>query len=227
MKKSGIIKERFELIIAIFLGVAALLTAWASWIASLHGGNQSTNYTESTNLSADGNSLWNEASQNLALDMQIWTELNSLNIDYEYATAKGDTTEAEKINWKINEILNNRVSDSFEEAIKWAFDQKEYATPFEKEGYVDSYYTEANETLVKSKEVLEQGKKDNANGDKLGLVTVFYSVVLFLVGIVSTFNNQKTKLIVLGIALVCFILATIIMFTVPLPTGFSLLSFFK
>ena len=29
-----------ELIIVIMLGVTALLTAWASWIGSLHGGNQ-------------------------------------------------------------------------------------------------------------------------------------------------------------------------------------------
>lgn len=35
-----------ELIIVIMLGVTALLTAWASWIGSLHGGNQATNYAK-------------------------------------------------------------------------------------------------------------------------------------------------------------------------------------
>lgn len=52
-------EEVLEIIIAIFLGVTALATAWASWIGSLHGGNQATNYTTSNNLAADGNSRYN------------------------------------------------------------------------------------------------------------------------------------------------------------------------
>lgn len=44
-------EKTLEIIVAIFLGVTALLTSWASWVGSLHGGNQSTNYTVSNNLS--------------------------------------------------------------------------------------------------------------------------------------------------------------------------------
>ena len=36
-------EDILEIIIAIFLGITALATAWASWIGSLHGGNMSTN----------------------------------------------------------------------------------------------------------------------------------------------------------------------------------------
>ena len=56
-------EDILEIIIAVFLGVTALATAWASWIGSLHGGNMSTNYTKSNNLAADGNARWNEASR--------------------------------------------------------------------------------------------------------------------------------------------------------------------
>lgn len=46
-------KEKIlEIIVAIFLGITALATSWASWIGSLHGGNQSTNYTTSNNLAS-------------------------------------------------------------------------------------------------------------------------------------------------------------------------------
>ena len=48
-------EDILEIIVAIFLGVTALATAWASWIGSLHGGNQATNYTQSNNMAADGN----------------------------------------------------------------------------------------------------------------------------------------------------------------------------
>lgn len=52
-------EDILEIIIAIFLGVTALTTAWASWIGSLHGGNMSTNYTKSNNLAAEGNAMRN------------------------------------------------------------------------------------------------------------------------------------------------------------------------
>ena len=43
VKKKPDMDKLTELIIVIMLGVTALLTAWASWIGSLHGGNQATN----------------------------------------------------------------------------------------------------------------------------------------------------------------------------------------
>ena len=46
-------EQIIEILTAVFLGITALATAWASWIGSLHGGNQSTNYTTSNNLSAE------------------------------------------------------------------------------------------------------------------------------------------------------------------------------
>ena len=64
-------EKTLEIIVAIFLGVTALLTSWASWVGSLHGGNQSTNYTVSNNLSAEANSEYNTAMQNYMQDMMI------------------------------------------------------------------------------------------------------------------------------------------------------------
>ena len=37
-------EDILEIIIAIFLGITALATAWASWIGSLHGGNMATTF---------------------------------------------------------------------------------------------------------------------------------------------------------------------------------------
>jgi len=166
-------EDILEIIVAIFLGVTALATAWASWIGSLHGGNQATNYTQSNNMAADGNSRWNEASQSLMQDMMTWNEINQANLNYVYAEQKNDTAEMEKYQYQ-----------------------------------------------------LEQGKKDNANGDAYGLVTVIYSVVLFMLGIVGTFKRLPNRTIVLCVAIAGFLFATIYMITIPLPTGFNLLSYF-
>ncbi len=87
-------------------------------------------------------------------------------------------------------------------------------------------FSDALDVLRQSEEVLAQGQEDNANGDAFGLVTVIYTVVLFLLGITSTFKNTTNKMVVLIIASVGFVLATSYMFVLPLPTGFSLFGFF-
>ena len=201
-------EEKIEIIVAIFLGITALATAWASWIGSLHGGNQATNYTKSNNLSSEGNSMWNEASQNLMQDMITWNDINEANLNYQYAESKNDKAEMEKYQYQIDQLMSDNCTEEFLEAINWAMDQKENVTPFMKDGYTESYFAEAQATIEESDKLLEQGKKDNANGDAFGLVSVIYSVVLFMLGIVGTFKNLPNRRIVLGVAVAGFILAT-------------------
>ena len=219
-----------ETIAAIFLGITALLTAWAGWIGSLHGGNQATNYAKSNNLSAEANSEWNEASQYLNQDMSLWNQYYMLKIQASFAEENGDYDSADMYNYEKDVLLNNNVSDSFMEAIEWAIAEEENSeyivSPFEKEGYVDSYYDNAYDLLDESQELLEQGQADNTNGDKFNLVVVIYSIVLFLLGIIGIFKSIPNRTIVLIGALICFAVATVYMFTIPLPTGFSLASFF-
>lgn len=227
VKKSKITVETLEIIVVIMLGITAAFTAWASWIGSLHGGNQATNYTQSNNLSADGNSLWNEASQYYMQDMMTWNSISQLQIDYAFAQDKNDQDEMDRIEYKMEQIISDNCTEEFQEAINWALEQEDYATPFEMEGFVDSYYANAQATLEESSALLEQGKQDNANGDKYNLVTVLYSITLFMLGIVGIFKKLPNRGIVVIIACVVFLFATIYMFSIPLPTGFSIANFFK
>lgn len=107
-------EDILEIIIAIFLGVTALATAWASWIGSLHGGNISTNYTKSNNLAADGNSRWNEASQSLMQDMQVWNQISDYQVAILYASSTGDEDKMNENAYKIkficyDTLFRNRV----------------------------------------------------------------------------------------------------------------------
>ena len=219
-------EEVLEIIIAIFLGVTALATAWASWIGSLHGGNQATNYTTSNNLAADGNSRYNEASQNLMQDMMLWNQISEASLNLTFAEESGDDVEAEKYSYLLDQLMSDNATQEFLDAVNWALDQEDYATPFDMEGYVDSYFEDAWAVLDESEALLEQGKQDNSNGDKFGLVTVIYSVVLFMLGIVGTFKKLPNRYIITGVAIGGFLFATIYMFTIPMPTGFNLFGFF-
>lgn len=216
MKKEKLL-AKLELFIAIFLGVTAVLTAWASWQSSLYGGNQSTKYTKGAAIVAEANSMYNEASQIIAQDMDIWNRINDLRIELEFVQ-NWDGAEAEKLQWKIDQVMADNVSGDLAAAIEWADAQEGYASPFDMEGFIDSYYAEADAKYDEGQTMIEAGQKDNSYGDVLGLATVIYAVVLFLLGIVGPFDEIRTKIVVIAVAVAGFIYATIVMLGVPILT---------
>lgn len=207
-----------ELLVAILLGVTAVLTAYASWQSSLYGGNQASKYTEGTAIISEANSLYNTAAQYIAMDLEAWNTISDLRVDLEFAQSKGDTTEEERLQYKLDKAMYENVDEHLAAAIEWADAQAEYASPFEMEGFIDSYYTDANARYDEGQQKIEDGSKDNSLGDKQGLVTVIYAVVLFLLGMAAFFNDRRTRIILIGVSLAGFVFATIMMLTVPMLT---------
>lgn len=207
-----------EMIVAIILGITAVLTAYASWQSSLYGGNQATNYTKGTAMIGEANSMYNEAAQYIAQDMDTWNTLSSLRVDLAFAQYKGDADETERVQYKMDQIMADNVGEEFKAAIDWADAQEEYASPFDKEGYLDSYYTDANAKYNEGDAMIEKGQTANNLGDKLGLVTVIFAVVLFMLGILGTFKSTKIKIVILAVSLVALVFGVIMMLSVPMLT---------
>ena len=226
-KKRFLSENKIEILVAIFLGITALLTAWASWIGSLHGGNQATNYTKSNNLASEGNSEYNSGLQNYLSDLMAWNTITDYEFDLAIAEANGETAAAELIEEKIQNFWEQNGTQILEDAYN-EFDKNrdKLESPFEVEGMMDKYFEHANELLAESQELLEEGMEDNKHGDSYYLVSVIYSVVLFMLGIVGIFKGLPNRAAVLCIAVAGLILATIYMLTIPMPTGFDLGSFF-
>ena len=238
-KKKRSKEDILEIVIAVFLGITALATAWASWIGSLHGGNMSTNYTKSNNLAADGNARWNEASQSLVQDMQIWNMISDYEVEILYANETGDTDQMYESAYKIKFICTDNLTDEMAELIGYDFEfdadqiidwviNSELSTtsPFDNQDFIDSYYVDARAVLAESEAVLAEGQSDNKKGDTFNLVTVIYSVILFMLGIVGTFRRLPNRMLITIVAIAGFLFGTIYMFTIPFPTGFNLFSFF-
>ena len=170
--------------------------------------------------------MYNEAAQDLMQDMLLWNQIYDYAFDIEIANVNGRTAEADLIQEKLDALMANNCSEEFAAAIDWAMEQEEDVSPFEMEGYVESYFAEANAVLEEADALLEEGKTDNANGDAYGLVTVIYSLALFLLGIVGIFKKIPNRLLILVFAAVILVIATIYMCTIPMPTGFNITSFF-
>jgi hypothetical protein len=209
---------KVELFVAIFLGITAVLTAWASWQDSLYGGNQAQKYTKGTALVGEANSLYNEAAQYIAQDMEIWNRISDLRIEYDFAAQNNDTAEMEKMEWKLGQIMADNVTEELAAAIEWADAQPEFASPFDKEGFVESYYEAADAAYQEGYAMIEDGNKDNEKGDRLGLATVVYAFVMFLLGIAASFEETRTKIGVIVLAMIGFVFATVIMLSVPILT---------
>lgn len=223
-KKPLLSDNAVEVLVAIFLGITALLTAWASWIGSLHGGNQATNYTTSNNLASEGNSEYNAGMQLYLSDLMAWNTMMEYAFDKTLAEAEGNSIEAELIQKKLDNYIQQNSSIILINAFNSMTEDMD--SPFEVPGMMNEYFTDANALLAQSRDYLEMGKQDNSHGDAYNLVNVIYSVVLFMLGIVGIFKKLPNRTAVLIIAVVGLIGATIYMCTIPMPTGFDFASYF-
>ncbi|NLW78223.1 MAG: hypothetical protein GXY32_02270 [Ruminococcaceae bacterium] len=64
--------------------------------------------------------MYNEAMQNYNQDLMLWNQLMGLNIDLVFAEEKNETEEVERLEYKIDQIMSNSVSEDFGAAIVWA-----------------------------------------------------------------------------------------------------------
>ena len=220
-KKSFWNENKVEIIVAILLGVTALLTAWASWIGSLHGGIQAINFTKSNNTSSQATSAYNLGLQMFLSDIMTWNTMMDYSFEMAMAEADGNQDKVDLINEKLKTYTEQNASDILMEGIKWMKDNDE-DSPFKMPQITEKYFTDAEEKSEEARDLLKEGQNDNARGDAYNLVSVLYSLVLFLLGIVGIFKRLPNRIGVLSIASVILIGALIYMLTIPLPTGFNI-----
>ena len=221
-----IVKEKkLEVLVDVFLGLTTLLVAWAGWIGSLHGGIQAINFTKSNNLAAKGNSEYNVAAQVYMSDLFAWNTISSLQLDVEIAKENGNKNEAKTIETKIEKIKQTGCSSRLQEAMSDTNLQEK--SPFENEEFTNSYFEKAKELLDESQSVMEEGKQDNLRGDSYRLVSVLYSLVLFLLGIVGVIKDHHSRKSLFIFSVIILLLTIIYMFTIPMPTGFNISNFFN
>lgn len=224
-RKTILTAKRLETVVAVLLGITTLLSAWASWIGHLHGGLQSINFTKSNNTASQGTAEYNLGMQAYLSDYMTWNTAKDYYYELEAAKLEGDQAKIDLINEKIKYFMDQSGSEILIAGVKWMVENNE-DNPFKMPGMAEKYFESAQATVKESHDQLEEGKHDNTKGDSYMLVTVIYSLTLFLLGIVGTFKNMSNKIAVLAIAVFCLVGAFIYMCTIPLPTGFESMNFF-
>jgi len=219
-------KRRFSMTIefwvAIILALTALGTAWASWMSELHESIQAASYTNATTQFSEGTSLNNAATLSLSNDMAAWNTLVLLETERRFYLEDGDTKSATRTNQQIEYLIETMIKDStMAETVRTALHSDPIPNVFSQE-QMNAYYQQSTEALAEGKEAFDIGNAANLYADAYGLVRILYSIVMFLLAAIGIYKEPLPRKIMLGMGACIFVIATIYMASLPLPSTFNL-----
>jgi hypothetical protein len=187
--------NRTQLVAAILLGLAATLTAFSAYNASLKDGEALQGYTASNRTLNDANSFFAQGNQTFALDQQLFVS---------YVTAVQDPDGA-----PLAEYLKGLMRKELVAGIEWWEPEANTApTPFDDvEGnpYTVADFEEANALEDQAAEEFDAAVEDDDTGDRFELATVFFALTLFFGGVATLFARRRITSALLVIGLVTLV----------------------
>lgn len=218
----------FNTIVAIMLAICALTTAWASWIGDLHQSDQDSNYAKAERLNAEANSSYSLNTQLYVAAFNLWTNVYDMNLDIKSLESAGDAQAAAAKREQMNAYIETNCPDfqNFKDAVYAALEKGGAATPFD-EYPQSSFFANSEKLAEEATQAREDGNRCNLANDSYGLVSVFYSLCLFLFGMVGFYKHDASKRIVFAVGVVFFAVATVYMLSLPLPDNFDFANYFK
>jgi hypothetical protein len=188
--------RRIELVAAVILGIAGILTAFAAYKAALADGDALKGYTASAKTTADANGYYNEA-------FGTYTSDQALFLQYQILVEQGDED--------LALVLRERLFSPELEAGTVAWEQipagapDEPPTPLDTEEYVIAAQDEADALTEQAADEFEEAQNVDDAGDKFELAVVFLAVALFLAGVGTLFKNRTAQIAVLTMSVVAIV----------------------
>ena len=181
-------KDRLELVIAVMLGLAAIITAWTAFQSSQLGDKVQESYSEGIRISDQASQEYNTA---VATDNQD----QALFLEYAKALVSGDDDMAIYIH-------DTLMSPELAAAVDWWVDQPDDTgpdSPFvdENPNWEDGSWALADELDDEALALFAAAKDADEEGDKFDLLTVIVTLALFLFGVASLVRQQR---IMIGLA---------------------------
>jgi hypothetical protein len=204
--------ERIEIVSAILLALATVLSAWGAYQATRWSGEQANSYAESSSYRADSNRHGTVASRQIQIDVETFIA---------WADAKAQHDDA------LAEFYVARFRPEFLPAFDhWRLGLDKDAaglpsgTPFEEASYVVAEQVTSNELYAKADAALAKAQLDNQISDNFVLTAVLFASVLFFAGMAARFRPQWIRWTMLGVAMVVFGLGLVVEFLLPQNVGF-------
>ena len=227
-KKFISVVTEFNTLVAIMLAVCALTTAWATWIGDLHESDQDSNYAKAERLDTEANSSYSLNAQLYVATFNFWTHVYEMNAEVKSLESAGDEAGANAKREQMNSYIETNCPDykNFKSAVYTALEKGGSATPFD-EYPQSSFFADSEKLADEASQAREDGNNCNLANDSYGLVSVLYSLCLFLFGMVGFYKQRLPRRIVFVVGLFVFVVATLYMLSLPLPENFDFANYFK
>ena len=203
-------KDRVEQIIAVMLGLAAIITAWTAFQSSQLGDKVQESFSEGIRSSDQASQEYNTA---------IATDNQDQAIFLEYAKAL--VAEDEVTATYIQESL---MSPELAAAVQWWIEQPDDTgpdSPFVEENpnWNDGSWATAADLDVEAQQYFDSARQADADGDEFDLLEVIVTLSLFLFGIASLVRQQKIQVGLAAVGGVILIYSIIMTITLGDPAG--------
>ena len=192
--------DRIQILIAILLGVAAILTAWFSLEAANVGDEVQKNYSTGIRTADEATTLYTIADSTATSDRILFLE-------FAKAKVTGDTDLAEYIRASL-------MSPDLVAAISWwekQPDEAGYNSPFVNENpklstkLIDS----ADEVDASARRSFSKAEESDRITDDFDQMAVIMAIALFFLGIAGLASNRRMTIIMLSFGSIILVLALI------------------
>jgi hypothetical protein len=189
--------RRFELTLAILLGLAAIATGFAAYQADLDRGDSLRQFQVANRLTAESIDLRGQGDTQRAIDEQFFVE-------YLKAT-------------RINNVglagyLGGGLSPDLRRALdRWSASGGNATSPFtgNRPAYVQPLYGQADDLAAEATTAFEQADDLRRSADIFTLIGVFLASALFLYGIAGVSRARKVRLGLTEVGFVIYVGAVI------------------
>jgi hypothetical protein len=204
--------ERVEVVAAILLALATVLSAWGAYQATRWSGEQANKYAQSAALRAESGRHGTAASRQIQIDVASF-------LAWSAAAAQRDT--------RLADFIKQRFRAEFKPAFgAWLTGSPADAsglplgTPFEQPEYKLAEQAVADTKLKDADDALKDAQDANQISDNFVLTAVLFASVLFFAGIAARFRPQWIRWAMLAVAVSVFFLGLAVEFSLPPNIGF-------
>jgi hypothetical protein len=185
--------RRFELILSILLGLAAIAAGWAAYQADLSRGDSLRQFQVANRLTAEGADLYGQADVQRSTDEQLFVE-------YLKATLENDLEGAA--------YIREELSPDLSEAIRiWESTPGSGPSPFagKNPAYYQPLYDDAQAKVDQAEVEFQKADDLRRDADAFTLIGVLLASALFLYGIAAVSRARKIRWGLTGVGFVIYL----------------------
>jgi hypothetical protein len=202
--------RRVELIAAIMLSIATVVTAWSAYQATRWSGDQAENYTSASATRTESVRSSTEANRQVLIDVDTF-------LGWLDAAQSGQRSLADDIHARMREEFLPAFDAWLAMARPGSIPD---GTPFALPEYQLATVEKAERLEAKAAALFDEGTEANQIGDNFVLAAVLFASVLFFAGLAGTFNSVRAQVFLLALGGVMLVIGTIIVVTLPQDVGF-------